>query len=101
MTPIPVDLFDGHAPGILAHGLGQRRGCREQNPGLSVALSRRAGRRSLATPFMLAVLGVATGAGSSFACRPGILLMLWRGSDGGADDDPTWDERLVGSPASD
>ena len=100
MLPIPVRLFDRHPPGIRPDRLRHRRCGGEQPPSLRLAPHRRTGRWRLPVLLRLPMLGVAPGSRCPFAQRAGVLLMLRRGGDGGAHDDPARHERLVGAPAA-
>ena len=94
IMPIAKRLFDGHATGILPHGLSLCRRRGEQYPGLRIALGQRAGRRGLAAALMLPTAGMTTGAGQLFALSPRISLMPGRRCDRRAHHHPAPDERL-------
>src|SRR5262249_61694730 len=100
LTALPVaeGLFDGHALRILRDGLsdGQRRG--EEHPGLGIALRRGTRWLRLAALLVRAVLGMGLGPFGALAYRARILLVLGRGHNGGADDDPAQHQGLVRAP---
>src|SRR6516225_1612714 len=98
--PVAEGLFDGHALRIRRDGLANGRRGGEKHPGRGIAL--RGGTRwlRLAALLVRAVLGMGLGPLGALAHCARILLVLGRGHDGGADDDPARHQRLVGPPAA-
>src|SRR5262249_54763738 len=98
--PVTKGLFDGHALRILRADscAGWRGG--EYHRGLGIAP--RGGPRCLRLAALLvrAVLGMGLGPMGALAHCARILLVLGRGHDGGAHDDPARHQRLVGPPAA-
>jgi hypothetical protein len=88
LRPIPIGRFDRHPPGIRHDRLRHRRRGGAQDPGLGLALGRRAGRGRFPALRMRPMLGMTLGSRCPFAPRAGVLFMLRRGGDSGAHDDP-------------
>ena len=98
--PVAERLFNGHALGILRHRLLHRWCSRKQHPGLGLALRRRTRRLRLAALFVGAVLGMGLGPLGPLTHRARVLLVLRRGRNGSAHDDPTRHQGLLWPPTA-